>query len=258
MRRHLSLIVGLSLLSASAPAAAIQFTPFAGYTTVNMTTVNESINAAETFIEVLGSSGPGLKVAFRNNQKVTSAWVVGGELLSDRLTPWQSLSLGVRGEYLQTNLGQLTTDSLPGMSLDYELFGNLSNFMLGGRYQVPGDWHGVGLSVGAFAGLGYAEMHQSMAAIHRNDLFNGEGFVGDVDLNLHWAPASFTHTRFNALLGYRYASLGNLSNGAGQPLKPLTGTFLAGLPGSPFVNHQGGMDVDFSGLNVGGGFSLSF
>lgn len=255
--RHLkALLIGLSLVSASAHAAALEFTPYAGHTTVNMTTVNQSLKSSETMLGLISmmSSTP---LDYTNKTQITGAWIVGADVLSGSLSPWESLSLGLRTEYLQTNLGQITTHSaaMP-ISFNYELWGNLTDVLLGGRYQIPGKWAGFDLSAGLFMGVGYAEMHEAMGAIGFRNLYHGQGFVGDLDLRLNWAPESFTHLRFNTQLGYRYASFGQLYNEAGEPLRPGVSNLLA--MAGPATPKAGGMDVDFSGLTIGGGFSLSF
>lgn len=259
MKRLLLAFIALSLTGARANAAAIELTPFANYTTVNMATVNQGIASAYSFLNIISLIGPPEPIVFKNNAQLNSGYVLGAELMTDRLTPWEGLSLGLRGQYLQTGLAQVST--LPNMFIpdfDYELYGNLSSFMLGLRYQLGGIGN-FSVSTGAFAGMGYAEMHEAMGFIMKRSLYHGEGFVGDLDVRIDWKPSFVKHVGLNALLGYRYASLGQLSDSGGDVLRPPV-TNVINAMGGPGGNVPlgGGVDVDFGGFNVGGGISLYF
>lgn len=260
MRRLFALSLGLGLLSASAYADVIDFTPFAGYTTVTMGQVNKGLSQVNAFDKIEELSTPNVS---DTDTPLSSAWIIGGDLLSKRLTPLDSLSLGLRGEYLATNTGSDTlydADEPGGVAWSFKESGTLTSVMLGGRYQLPGaDW-GLNLSAGAFAGLGYATMTQDeLINVERpgstSTLYQGEGFVGDLDLRLDWAIPGLTWLHLDAQSGYRYASLGDLSS-HGQTMGSPFSSLLSLLTNKPV--NTGAVSVDFSGLTAEGGLSVNF
>jgi hypothetical protein len=262
MRRLLAITVGLGLIGASAYADVIDFTPFAGYTTVAMTDVNKG-NAEFTGLEKYESAmTPGVTM---DNTDLSNAWIAGGDLLTTKLSPWQNLSLGIRGEYLATNTSnnQLNDAALGGTAWKVQDNGTLTSLMLGGRYQLPGAQYGLSLSVGVFGGFGYATMWQALTVPlipggmdNRSGLYQGEGFVGDLDLRLDWVIPHVKWLHLDAQGGYRYASLGDLSD-HGKPLTSGYDQFLQLL--APGTTGSGSAeDVDFSGLTGEGGLSVNF
>jgi hypothetical protein len=260
MRKMALLALALGSLATALSADVIEFTPYAGYTSVNMGSVNKAQASYDGTIEDLIYTG-GLSGYSFTNAYLSGAWMVGADLLTKRLTPLKSLSLGLRGEYLDTNQANENL-SLSGEYIDYSESGTLSSFMLGGRYELPGANHGLKLSAGVFGGLGYAAMTQNFNVssgginYNPNGVYCGEGFVGDVDLRLDWTIPGATWLHVNAQTGYRYASLGDLHNGAGDPLEG-PGKYLNQIEPSVYP-PQAAVDVDFSGLTVGGGLTLDF
>ncbi|HTB22179.1 MAG TPA: hypothetical protein VK914_05695 [bacterium] len=259
MRKIVLLALVLGSLGTALSADVLEFTPFAGYTSLNMGSVNKAQASYDGIIqEAIYSSSSSYSFS---NSYLSGAWMVGGDLLTKRLTPWKSLSLGLRGEFLGTNKATENV-GLGTEFIDYSESGSLSSFMLGGRYDLPGANHGLKLSVGAFGGLGYAAMAQDFhvnsggSAYDQNGLYCGEGFVGDVDFRLDWTIPGLTWLKVNAQTGYRYASLGDLHNGHGDPLEG-PGKYLNQLEPSTYP-PQPAVDVDFSGLTVGGGLTFSF
>lgn len=266
MRKPLCLAAGLAFLAAAAPAAVLEFSPYAGYTTVNMATVNQGQSNLKTIAEFFCLAALSQPARFHNNTQLTNGLVAGADVTTDALTPWSWLSLGLRGEYLQTNMAKLTLDQvLPPMFgpnptvIDYELQGTLSSALLGVRAKHAGDWHGLSASLGLYGGLGYAVMNQSAAALRLRDQFTGEGFVAESDLRVDWSPASLSWLRLSAQGGYRYASLGQLYNSRGQALAGPKDILFNNISGGPSFEYGGaGMDVDFSGFTATGGLSLLF
>jgi hypothetical protein len=263
MRRLYALTLGLGLLSASGYADVIDFTPYAGYTTVNMGSVNKNLEQLAGFNQFFELElGPTTHPS-DSTTNVTNAWIVGGDLLSNRLTPCKNLSLGLRGEFLETNQG---SNALNASILQEPLWqvqdqGTLSSFMLGGRYQLPGAEYGLKLSLGVFAGLGYGTVNQSfeinpaLGDYRSNGLYSGEGFVGDADLRLDWTIPGVKWLHLDAQGGYRYASLGDLSS-QGQSMSGSVGDILGALSPDASTNHA--EDADFSGLTAEGGLSITF
>jgi hypothetical protein len=256
MRRLFALTLGLGLLSASGYADVIDFTPYAGYTTVNMTDVNKAAAQSVGLWRYEMVEDPSSGFSYTNTD-VNSAWIVGGDFLSGRLTPCKSLSLGLRVEYLATNTADDTLSVGGQQALDIKESGTLSSFLLGGRYQLPGAEYGLNLSVGAFGGLGYATMMQSFSLIPDNDtmhnLYDGEGFVGDLDLRLDWTIPGVKWLHLDAQGGYRYASLGDLQSNGNAMGGPLDEFFSFAK-----VGNTSAVDVDFSGLTAQGGLSVTF
>jgi hypothetical protein len=261
MRRLFAFTVGLGLIAASAHADVIDFTPFAGYTTVAMTDVNKG-NAEFTGLDKYEAAmSPGVTM---DETDITNAWIAGGDLLTTKLTPWQNLSLGIRGEYLATNTSnnQINISAMSGPAWKVQDNGTLTSFMLGGRYELPGAQYGLNLSVGIFGGLGYATMWQDLTIPlvpnHKDDtsgLYQGEGFVGDLDLRLDWVIPHVKWLRLDAQGGYRYGSLGDISD-HGKPLTSGYDQFLQLL--APGTGSGSAEDVDFSGLTGEGGLSVNF
>ena len=255
MRKLAIVAVGLSLfglVSAAAGAEVIDFTPFAGYTTVTMGSMNGDQQSLTTIFKILGAEGGSVQ-----STDLSNAWIVGGDLLTDRLTPWKRLSLGLRGEYLETNPS--TDDySHAGMTIDYTGKGSLTGVLLGGRYQLPGAEYGLNLSVGAFGGLGYGTMAQDIKLIegetlNDSSLSTGEGFMADLDLRLDWIVPHVQWLHLDAQGGYRYASFGEFSE-HGKPMDGPGGMLSAFAP----IYPDGPVNVDFSGLTAEGGLTVVF
>ncbi|MGH7441120.1 MAG: hypothetical protein ACREKE_00450, partial [bacterium] len=175
-------------------------------------------------------------------------------------------SLGLRGEYLETN--PATDDLSTGIdpSLDFIQKGTLTGILLGGRYQFPGSQYGLKLSLGAFGGLAYGTMSQGFSSpeggvpgLLSTSLYQGEGFMADLDLRLNWAVPHVSWLHISAQGGYRYASLGQFSSG-GKPMTDGASELLnavdTGTPGTTVPPHA--EDVDFSGLTGEGALTASF
>jgi|GEM_PF-4439258 len=258
MRRLLAITAGLGLLSTAAYADFIDITPYAGYTTVNLGQVKRGLDqlGGIDLLEVQ-QGGPGTSLT---DTQITGAWIVGGDLLSDRITPMRRLSLGLRSEYLATNRAEESFFESNGKSWSVRENGTLSSLLLGARYQLPGANHGLSVSVGAFAGLGYATIEQDWSENtfsvnnQNNGLYQGEGFVGDLDFRLDWAIPGARWLHLDAQAGYRYASLGDL----GSHGKPLVNpeNLLSSSAGIKTQNNA--EPADFGGFSAGGGFSVKF
>ncbi|HTB22608.1 MAG TPA: hypothetical protein VK914_07880 [bacterium] len=259
MRTIALFLIAFACLVGPLSADAIDFTPFAGYTSVSMGSVNKAqAGYQETLTTLLYNEG---NPASFTGADLSGAWILGGDLLSGALTPWKELELGLRVDYLGTNqASDLLSEG--AATINTTESGTLTSVMIGGRYQLPGADYGLKLSAGAFAGIGYGTMSQNFSVTEggtdmvANGFYYGEGFVGDLDLRLDWTVPGVTWLHLDAQGGYRYASLGDFRDGNGQPLEgPMK--YLHQFAPTEFPPASA-VDVDFSGLSVEGGLSLVF
>ena len=174
MQKRLLLAVLASVVALSLRADAIDLSAHAGYTTVSM----GSFNKYNEKFWGYDSSG--------TVSDITNGYVVGLDASTKRLTgPW--LSLGLRGEYLQTNESVLNNTS---SNIYYNNMGTLSSLLVGAKIDASGGPLGVTLGLGAWVGAGYGTMGQfhaySASGPVQSGLFTGICPEGQLEGSASW------------------------------------------------------------------------
>jgi hypothetical protein len=238
--KHLILAAALAALGTSAHAALIDVSAHAGYTTLSLGDFNNGTSA------MWGWDGDGFQ------QTIHSGYVVGLDACTQRLTHWDWLSLGLRGEYLQSNEGQVNE---PSGGYYFQNMGTLTSLLVGGKFSLPSSVPGLELGLGAWIGGGYATMSQSAAftsgysfsAPIQSGLFDGELLEGQLEGTMKYA----LNQRVSLVLtgGWRWADAPELKDGSTPLCSPESYTF--GGPAAP-------VNVDFSGATAQGSVGYSF
>lgn len=221
-------------------ADILEITPHAGYTSVSMGQFNH-------YNDVMwGWDGDGY------NRVLSSAYVVGLDVTTHRLTPWEWLDLGVRGEYLDTNLGEMNE---PSAQLDYTDQGSLSSAEVGATVDAPTSLGGLHLGLGAWIGAGYGTMEQNVrlntnkspAAPVSDGLFTATNLVGELEGSLKYMITPKLSLSFTG--GWRWADMGVMKS-HGTPLTEMENTWLE------WTNNP--VNVDFSGVTAQGALTYGF
>jgi hypothetical protein len=238
--KHLILAAALAALGTAAHAGLIDVDAHAGYTTLSLGDFNKATSA------FWGWDGDGAQ------QTIHSGYVVGVDACTQRLTHWDWLSLGLRGEYLQSNEGQVNE---PSGGYYFQNMGTLTSLLVGGKFALPSSLPGLELGLGAWIGGGYATMSQSAAYTsnyHFNrtiqtGLFDGELLEGQLEGSLRVALSPRVGLAFTG--GWRWADAPELKDGATVLCVPESYTF-----GGAYAP----VNVDFSGATAQGAVDFTF
>lgn len=226
-------IAAIMALSATvAHADLLEVSGFGGYTSVGMKQVNNMLNYPK------GATG----VDQSTTDTLSNGYLAGLDIRSGALIPIPFMELGVRAEYIGVNTGEIGgTAAYGAIPYNVKIDPSMADAMLGLSFgtDIPGTGLGVGL--GAYGGYGYGLMRvSSNSPIYAPDLYNGEGFVGELEARVRYQLFSVVH--LYAFGGWRWANLGTFSDSAGQK-------FGQGYPG-------GTPSVDFSGMTGGLGINI--
>jgi hypothetical protein len=238
MKNILMAAIAAACLGAG-PLAALSLEPHAGYTTVSMGDLNRANDA------VYGYWGVGPSV------RMTNAVVAGLDLMQ-AVDGVPGLSLGLRGDWLQTNLAQTTNVDPYTPSNDFSMTdqGNLSSLLLGGKLSAPFLLNGLDLGLGAWLGYGYATLSQRVSKATLEDgLFMGSLWVGQLEGSLRYSVAKHISLAFTG--GWRWANAGSLYDDQHHALYDSIQYWHGG-------NRRALSDADFSGISAQGSVGYSF
>jgi hypothetical protein len=230
------------VISGPAKASLLDLSVHGGFTTVNMSGVNQSNDKLWGWSIEGGEQTP-----------LSTGFVVGLDATTRRLSPWSWLVPGLRVEYLQTNPGLLVMQS-GATADDYVLNkGSLTSALLGVQTDAPFLADGLRAGLGAWGGYAYGTLSQRITAQDGTDpmqqglymagLFQAE-LEGSLNYQLPW------HMKLQASAGWRWADAPQMKDDQGVPL------------GDNLEHYRNGtnfpVNVDFSGATASGGVSYSF
>ena len=238
--KHLILAAALAALGTAAHADLLDVSAHGGYTTLSLDDFNRATSA------LWGWDGDGFQ------QTIHSGYVVGLDVCTRHLTRLDWLSVGLRGEYLQSNEGQVNE---PSGHYYVQNMGTLSSILVGGKFSLPSSVPGLQLGLGAWIGGGYATMGQAVAYAPgysfsrkiQSGLFIGDLLEGQLEGSLKYALSSRVGLSFNG--GWRWADAPQLKNG-GTPLYYHESYLFGGSPAP--------VNVDYSGATAQGSVDFAF
>lgn len=156
-----------------------------GYTTVNMSDVNDALNATA------GRRG--------SATEMNSGYIAAADYLYE---VYPRLMLGPRIEYVGVNQGKAT---LLGGEIKEDLY--LVPIMVGGRYYFMDRTTPWNISAGAFLGVGLGYGKTSLSSV--NTTYSGTGFAGNLLVGGEYRLSSAVSLGLD--FGYRIANISSMS-----------------------------------------------
>jgi hypothetical protein len=232
----LATALGLAFTS-TLPALDLSF--HGGYTSFAMADLNRA-NASLVGYEAEPYSQP-----------IQSGFVVGADLCSPLPGAPEWLQLGLRYEYLQSNLAELKNDSSGIGNVDFTDQAQEHNFLVGGKATAPFILQGLTAGLGAWAGYAYATLDQHATMNNsplQSGLFMGSMLVAELETSVGYSLGKRIHLGLTG--GWRWADAGYLYDDAHQPLYDSLQIYE--------MSVKAPVNVDFSGLTAQGSVSYSF
>ncbi|HTB23178.1 MAG TPA: hypothetical protein VK914_10780 [bacterium] len=247
MRKVVLAAIAALLVCGTLSADVLDFTPHAGYTSFAMNSFNRANG------NVFGWEGAGESMGY--NQDIQSGIVVGADETTKCLSPWKSLDLGLREEYLVSNQARLVSDQgSDNDGLDYSDKASLTNILVGGKVSAPFSVPGLSLGLGAWVGYGYATMDQHVNYdgfdgdnLMQSGLYTAGILVGELESTVTYKIGS--HIGLNFTGGWRWADAPELKS-HGTPLYDAEQYWE--------WNISSPVNVDFSGATAQGSVDLYF
>jgi hypothetical protein len=166
-----------------------------------------------------------------------------------------AFSLGLRTEYLQSNLAELKNDaSAMGIGLVMTDQASLSNALLGGSYRAPWVAEGLTLGLGAWLGCGYGVINQDKAYCQsgwtdkiQSGAFSSTLLVAELEATVSYALGA--RTAFSLSGGWRWADAPQVTSD-GEALSNGVELMKKGV--------KAPVNADFGGATAQGSVSYSF
>ncbi|MGH7441984.1 MAG: hypothetical protein ACREKE_04840, partial [bacterium] len=220
--------------AAAAHADLLEVSGFGGFSTLDMTQVNNSLTDFKTTPGVTETKDKGISQGF----------LVGLNVKTGSLIPLPFFEVGFKGEYIGADAPGEIAGMESGQPYDIKETPSLTAGMIGLDFHIgiPATPLKVGLSV--YGGYGEGLVQESMTVASAptvTDLYDGGGFVGEaearVDCHLYSVLSLYVFG------GYRIASFGTFADGANQKFS---------------LSGSSAPDLNFSGTTGGGGLNFDF
>jgi hypothetical protein len=232
----LAAALGLAFTS-SLPALDLSF--HGGYTSFAMGDLNRA-NAG-----LVGYDGQPY------SQPIQSGFVVGADLCSPLQGAPDWLHLGLRYEYLQSNLAELKNAGGGIGDVDFTSQAKLNNLLVGAKASAPFVLNGLSLGLGAWAGYGYATLDQhsrQFISPIQTDLFMKSLLVAELESSIVYKIGRRISLDFTG--GWRWADAGWMYNDDHVTLYDALQIYE--------MSTKSPVNVDYSGLTAQGSVSCSF
>lgn len=226
MRKILALTAFMAAVAAGARADLLEVSGFGGYTSVGMKDVNNFINN---------------RPAGTTTTDISNGYVAGLDVRTGALIPVPFLEIGLRGEYVGANTGEVK-DSI----IDIKDSPSMMDGMLGLSFGMDIPATGLGLGLGIYGGYGEGAIQHSRtmtilgSSATTTDYYSGGAFIGEAEARVKYKLISILN--IYAFGGWRMANLGTFEDSAKNKF------------GAANNNHS----VDFSGATGGLGINLDF
>jgi hypothetical protein len=239
MKKLILAALAASLMAASGRADTVDLSAHAGFTSLSMGNFNKANSA------FWGWSGVG------HVNELDSGFIVGLDATTKRLTRFDWLDLGLRGEYLQSDLAVNDSLASGGNKSYVSDQANLGGLLIGAKAEAPFVDDRLTAGLGLWAGMGYATMAQAVGysqSALSNGVYTTYLPVGEAEASLRYRLGS--RWSLTASTGWRWADAASLKDSRGVPLYQDLQLWKYGVK-SP-------LNVDYSGATAQGAASYSF
>jgi hypothetical protein len=239
--RKIVLAACLAVLASAAQAAWLDVTPHAGYTTFSMGELNRA-NAALHGYDMQG-----------HQQDLNNGFVAGLDLMTQRWTGAQGLSLGLRTEYLQSNLAENRNPNST-YNFCYTDQATLANLLVGAAFDAPIAGSGLSIGLNAWIGGGHGVVNQNTThnAVPTGDPIQSGSFSADIlvgELGTRLTYPLGGRFKLAAEGNWRWADAGQVKSGGTPLYNNLTYWY---------SKTKAPVNADFSGASLQGSVSYSF